>query len=249
MNATRDMAQIKALPASPLFAGLSRSALGEIARGLTLEAWPKGAQILGLASAPDRFRIVKSGRVKIARSNGANGREVTLWLLGEGDAFDIVPLLDGQPHAVFACALDDVQTLAAPLAQFHDWLERFPPLRQAMCRYVARQMRDVTGLASDFALHDTMTRLARALLRHFGHSQHAGGDRPNLIQDLSQEELASLVGSVRVVVSRLLGQLNRERIISLHRGGIHILDLKRLLNRAEAALEPERPRRRSEGSR
>lgn len=242
------MVSIDDLAASPIFAGVGRNALGEIAGAMTLESWPKGCQILTPATSRDRFRIVLRGRVKIARSNGSNGRDLTLWLLRKGDGFDIVPLLDGQPHAVSASALGEVQTLSAPVAQFREWIERFPPLRRAICHYAAAQMRALTDLAADVALHDTMTRLARLLLRHF-EPQRAGKAQPNLIQGLSHEELASLVGSVRVVVSRLLGQLKREKTISLTNGTIHILDLKRLLRRAETKVELGRPRLRSDGTR
>ncbi len=237
------MRYIDDLAASPIFAGLDRNALEEIAGALTLESWPKGCEILAPSSAPDRFRVVLRGRVKISRSNGANGRDVTLWLLGKGDGFDIVPLLDGQQHAVAASALDDVETLATSVTQFHDWIERFPALRQAMCRYVAQQMRDLADLASELALHDTMTRMARVLLRHFGPAKRAGTPRSNLVQDLSHEELASVVGSVRVVISRLLGQLRREGAISSQNGALHIADLKRLLKHSEAEIEQGSARR------
>lgn len=244
-NHHRQVQYIDALSASPVFAGLERSALSEISDALTLESWPKGCQILAPSSPADRFRIILRGRVKMTRSNGANGRDLTLWLLARGDGFDIVPLLDGEPHAASASALDDVQTLAVPIAQFCEWMERFPALRRAMCRYVAQQMRELTELASELALHDTMTRLARLLLRHFDDSGRSGTFRPNLIQDLSHEELASLVGSVRVVVNRLIGQLKREGAICLANGRLHIADLKRLMRHAEMKLELGRPKMRT----
>ena len=235
------MSYIEALAASPIFAGLNRSALDEIGAALTLESWPKGCQIQTPSSAADRFRIVLSGRVKITRSNGGSGRELTLWLLGPGDGFDIVSLLDGQPHDASVFALDDVETLAAPVGQFHDWIERFPAMRRAMCRYVAQQMREVTDLASDLALHDTMGRLARVLLRHFDHSERAPISRPNLIEGLSHEELASMIGTVRVVVSRLISQLKREGAISQRTGAVHITDIKRVLRHAEEKVGSARP--------
>jgi CRP-like cAMP-binding protein len=185
---------------------------------------------------PHRFRIIVSGRVKISRSNEQNGRELTLWLLGPGDGFDIVVLLDGAPHAVSAWTLDDVQTLSAPAGLVRTWIDRYPTFRRGLLRYVAEQLRNLTDLASDLALHDTMTRVTHLLLRHFDAGSPDGGRGLTLLHSLPQEELASLIGSVRVVISRLLAQLKREAAIELRSGTVHIADLKRLLQRAETQL-------------
>jgi CRP/FNR family transcriptional regulator, cyclic AMP receptor protein len=225
------------LAASPLFAGLNRNTLKEMAGALTLESWPKDVQLQARDSPTGRFLILVRGRVKITRSNARTGRELTLWLLGPGDGFDVVTLLDGEPHSVSAWTLDEVQTLSAPVSVFREWIERFPALRLAIHRYVARQLRELTDLASDLALHDTMTRLARLLLRHFDTPERGNAARLDLIRNLPQEELATLIGSVRVVVSRLLAELKREAIVELHNGALRVADLKRLLHRADAQIQ------------
>ncbi len=218
---------LDALRHSPLFAGLSREAIREVSTALMSQSWPARRQILGRSDTTGRFFLVAEGRVKITRSNAHDGHDLTLWLLGPGDGFDIVSLLDGQPHDVSAWALDEVTTLSASMALWQDWLERFPSFRLAAHRYVARQLREVSDLATDLALHDTATRLAHLLLRHFD----APG--PNLLHDLPQSELASMIGSVRIVVSRVLARMKREAIVDLRDGRIRVSDLKRLLLRAE----------------
>ncbi len=236
----------------PLFAGLGRHALKEIAARLAIEQWPKNRLIVGPAATTERFRVVVRGRVKIVRSNSRDGRELTLWLLGPGDGFDLAALLDGEPHAIAAWTLDDVTTVSAPMSVFRDWLERHPPLRLAVQRQAAAKLRELTELAGDLALHDTSTRLAHLLLRHLDESHAAdetGPDRrhdPRLDRrlDLSQQELASLIGSVRVVVGRALAQMRREGIITLHRGALRITSIKRLLARAEGRLERPKDKRR-----
>ena len=225
------------LAASPLFAGLNRNTLKEMAGALTLESWPKDFHLQAPDSPTGRFLILVRGRVKITRSNSQTGRELTLWLLGPGDGFDVVTLLDAEPHSVSAWTLDEVQVLSGPVSLFREWIERFPAFRLAIHRYVARQLRELTDLASDLALHDTMTRLARLLLRHFDTPGRGNAARLDLIRDLPQEELATLIGSVRVVVSRLLAELKREAIVELHNGALRVADLKRLLHRAEAQIQ------------
>jgi CRP/FNR family cyclic AMP-dependent transcriptional regulator len=231
------MQPIDTLKGSPLFAGLGPTALKEMADALVLERYPKNCEVLPPAETVNRFLVLVRGRVKITRSNQHDGRELTLWLLGPGDGFDLVSLLDGQPHVVSAWTLDEVETLSGPVSLFREWLERFPPFRLAVYRCLARQLRELTELAGDLALHDTMTRLTRLLLRHFDTAKSVNAGKLNLIRDLSHEELASLIGSVRVVVNRLLGQLKREAIVDMHSGALRVANLRRLLRRAEAQVK------------
>ncbi len=229
------------LSSCAMIAGLDRDTLAEMAQALVSETWPKNCQLLAPDTPAERFRILVRGRVKITRSNGDNGRELTLWLLGPGEGFDIVSLLDAEPHAVSAWTLDEVQALSGPVSLFRDWIERLPPFRLAIHGCVARQLRELADLASDIALHDTTTRMARLLLRHFDEAS-AG---LNLVHDLPQEELANLIGSVRVVVSRVLATLKREGVLELHNGAVRVKDLKRLLRRAELRIQrAARPTRR-----
>lgn len=228
---------------SPLFAGVDHPTLRQMAGAFTPEVWPKGSEIAGPAESARCFRIIVSGRVKIASSNSEDGREITLWLLARGDGFDVVSLLDGKPHLVSARALDQVETLAIPLRALQRWLERSEALRLAMNRYIAQQLRALTNLATDLAVHDTMTRLAGLLLRHFDPKAAGRDGSVNLIRDLPQEELASLVGSVRVVVGRLLGELKREAIVDIKGRALRVLDLKRLVRHAEPHAWRARERR------
>lgn len=220
---------------SPLFCGVERRALEAIAGAMVAEHWPKHAQIMTPAQTAERFVVIAQGRVKITCSSEDTGRELIVWLLGPGDAFDMVSLLDGEPHQVSAWALDDVRAFSAPVTFVRGWLERSPPFRLAAHRYIAAQLRELTNLASDLALRGTMARLAHLLLRHFNTStkRPAGPSSVNLIQDLPHEELAYLIGSVRVVVSRLLGQLKREGIVEMQEGAVRTVNLRRLLRRAE----------------
>ncbi len=223
------------LQRSPLFAGLRGPALAEIADALATETWSRKRQIVGPSQTAKRFRIIVRGRVKITRCNSHEGRELTLWLLGPGDGFDIVSLLDGEPHAISAWALDDVTILSAPAGLFRGWLERFDPLRLAFHRYAAGKLRELSELASDLALHDTSARLAHLLLRHIDTSGRS--DRPHIdpMLDLPREELASMIGTVRVVVSRLISDMARDGVLSVHNGALRIESLKRLLRRADAS--------------
>jgi CRP-like cAMP-binding protein len=221
---------------SPLLAGVDAALAQRMAIAMTEESWPLGAQIMGPHDSVERFRIIVSGRVKIVSSNSHSGRELTLWLLGAGDGFDIVSLLDGKPHAVSAWALTPVHSVAAPQSAWAEWMQHSAALELAVHRYVGGKLRELTALATDLAVHDTVTRLSHLLLRHFD------GSRPNLLRDLPQSELAAMIGSVRVVLSRALTHLREAGVVGLHRGAIDSVDLKRLLARAETEAAHRAPR-------
>lgn len=218
-----------AIANSPLLSGVDQVSVRSIASSLVEEHWSKGRQLMGVADSVEKFRLVIEGRVKIVRSD-SHGHEITLWLLGPGDGFDIVSLLDGKPHAATAWAVDEVRTLVAPMALWRRWLQESRPLQLAAHRYVAEKMREVSELAVDLALYDTATRLAHLLLRHFE------SDAGNLLRDLPQRELASMIGSVRIVVSRVLAQMKRQGVIELHGGTIRAVDLQHLLVKARSEL-------------
>ncbi|GBE03960.1 MAG TPA: cyclic nucleotide-binding domain-containing protein [Nitrospirae bacterium] len=69
-----------------------------------------------------QFFVIISGRVKVERVNSDTGREFTLFMMGPGDGFDVLPLLDGRKHNVSFMAVDDLEALSAPFDRIHDWI-------------------------------------------------------------------------------------------------------------------------------
>ena len=224
---------LRVLSESPLFAGLEHSVLTEMVDTLSVVHWVPHAAVMTQAETLTRFYVLLRGRVKITRANARTGREVTLFLLGPGDGFSVVSLLDGQPHEVDAETLDPVDALSGPTALWNSWLDRYPAFRKAMRRYLLARMQEVSELAGDLALHDTMTRLVHLILRYFDGLDPKAPPRPNLIKDLSDEELAYMIGTVRVVMNRLLGELKREGVIDTRGGELHVRNLEKLLRKAE----------------
>lgn len=220
---------------SPLLAGLEDSAFAAVVGAQRVGWWPAGAVVMQAADTTVRFHILLEGRVKLVRQRGGNGRELTLCLFGPGDGFDVVGLLDGRPHEITLQALDEVRTCSAPTALWRIWIDESVALRRNLLHYVAAQLRHLDELAGAVALDDTMTRLAHLLLRHFDDQRTAS--HPNLIRDLPHEELAHLIGSVRVVVTRLLGRLRRAGMVETVEGRLHVPDLKRLWSLAESRLD------------
>lgn len=216
---------------SPLFQGIEEQTLHEMLLPLRLERWRRYSHVMEPGDTVRHFYVLLDGRIKVTRQHPETGRELTLFLLGPGDGFNVISLLDGRLHDVDVIALDDVKALSAPVEQWHRWLEQYPPLRRALREFVGYRIKQLSDLAGELVLDDTMGRLLHLLLRHFNGDRHAG--YPNLIKDLSQEELAHMIGTVRPVVAHLLGELKREGIIDTAGGELHVLNLQRLLKKAE----------------
>ncbi len=219
------------LASSPLFAGVAPETVRSMLAVLSSERWAGRRMVMGPDQTLDRFYVLRKGRVKVTRQNIRNGREITLFLLGPGDAFNVVCLLDGQLHDVSAQTLDPVEVLSGPVDLWKGWLDQYPAFRQAVRRYIYERLNHLNELACDLALHDTMTRLAHLLLTYC--SDRLTCRDLVLISDLSHEELAHMIGTVRVVVNRLLAELKREGVVDTRGGKLRVLDLHRLLEKTE----------------
>ncbi len=222
----------RCLQQSPLFSGLASSAIEEILTRCRRETWKRRRQ-LPMEETWQRFHILLSGRVRLSRSNAESGRMITLFLLGPGDPFCIFSLLDGKPHDVMLETLDDVTLLSLPMDEARQWLDEHPEFNRQLLPYLGEQMCSLAGLATDLALHDTETRLARLILRHVDSGTQQQHVTPRLINDLSHESLAEMIGSVRVVVNRQLQHWKQEGIVDAHRGHLEVEALQELVRRAE----------------
>ncbi|APZ42450.1 Crp/Fnr family transcriptional regulator [Acidihalobacter ferrooxydans] len=223
---TADTAQLlPQLRASPLFAGIADDVLLDLLPHLHRHTWGKRQQIMPATQTAKRFYLLTAGRVRIEAEHPESGRAITLCLLGPGDGHNLVTLLDGKAETVMAETLDETTALYAPLDLWRQWLDDYPDLRHAAMRYAAARLRGLHELAEDLALHDTSARLAHLLLRHLD-------NEPNL-DNLVHEDLGRMIGSVRVVVNRLLNRFRHEGIIETEAGQLRVTDLERLLHKAE----------------
>ena len=112
-------------------------------------------------------------------------------------------------------------------------MEVYPAFHHAMHRYIDWRMQQLSELASDLALYDTMTRLVHLILRYFDSNGEERHPRANLIKDLPHDELAHMIGTVRVVVNRLLSELRQEGLVNTVDGELHVCNLEKLLLKAE----------------
>ena len=204
-----------------LFDGLAEEVLDDMLSLFRRDTWRRGVQ-LNAEIFQQRFYLLIDGRVEVIRVNPHTGRSITLALLGPGDGIDVVTLLNSDPHDIQPVAIDDVTLISVPIKDARDWIDHHPEFNRNFLPYLGAQMRKLEDLSTDLALYDTMTRLARLILRHVvpHHPLSTGGNHSlKLIHDLHDESLARMVGSVRQVVNRHLQHWRKQDV--LHKQNFH----------------------------
>lgn len=168
--------------------------------------------------------LVEEGSVKVCRFT-KEGREHTLHVFQRGDTFNEVPALDGGPNAATAIAFTDVVVWRIARHDLQQLAHRYPALAWALIESIARRTRYLVGKVQDLSARNVKARLARLLLEQVQASAGA--------EFLTQEEMASRLGTVREVVGRALRALVASGIIAFDRHRIVILDAERLAEEAE----------------
>ncbi len=177
------------------------------------------------------FYFILEGKIKISQINLENGREQTTALLSSGDMFDVVTLLDHKPHEYLATALEAGRMMEVPIEQIRSLLEHNPEFNRHFLPYLAQQMRSLEHLAVDLSLYDVYERTLRLIGRNLSHDEE--GLHLKLINELSHEELASLLGTVRKVLNRNLQRLKKEGIIDISRKELKLKDIAKLFDKLE----------------
>tara|TARA_R110002050_G_scaffold261556_1_gene401573 strand:+ start:31051 stop:31755 length:705 start_codon:yes stop_codon:yes gene_type:complete len=192
------------------------------------ELWPEKSY-KSSAEVSSTFHFIISGRLKVFKSNPDTGREHTIFVLSAGDVFDVLSLLDTQPHDVYWEAIDSLEVLKIPLEQMRHWINQNPQVHKAIMYYLGKRMGQLMDVATDVTLHSTLVRLANLLLKNINGETR----KLELINNLPNEEIAGLIGTTRAVVSRHIQELKRCGAISVSRKQINVKNLELLLAVAE----------------
>ena len=217
-----------ALGRVPLFRALPDAELLALARTARLRRFRRGEVIFHQGDPGDALFIVSQGRVKISLPSDA-GDEAILATLRAGDFFGELALLDGAPRSASATALEPTETLVVPRERFRDAIETVPGFRDALFELLARELRRLTTHVEELHFLDMTGRLAARLARLAEEQGNAAPDGSmRLDGPYTQADLASMVGSTRQSVNKLLGMFAADGLLRLERDAIVVLDLEGL---------------------
>ncbi|MBK9944145.1 MAG: Crp/Fnr family transcriptional regulator [Kouleothrix sp.] len=209
------------------FGLLSDDQLGLLARSVGVQAFQRAEPIFHQGSIGSTLFIIVAGQVRIYTTSEA-GQELTITLLREGDFFGEMALLDGQPRAASAEAMCKTLTLTLHRSAFLHTISACPPIAASVLEVMALRLRQSNTVAEQLANLSAAQRVVlqlRGLVARYGIADD-GALRIDL--HLTQDDLASLSGTTRETVNRVLAHLREQGVIRVERARISILDLAQL---------------------
>jgi CRP/FNR family cyclic AMP-dependent transcriptional regulator len=190
----------------PLLRNVSSEALSQLTRSLRRRSYHRGEVVFHQGDPGDTLHLVRNGRVKVVLP-AETGDEVVLAILGPGDCFGELAVLDGGPRSAGVVAMEPVETLVLGRQDFLAFFRGNPEAAERMVVNLAHIIRRVNEDVADLAFLDLPGRLAKKLLELAeSHGQQMdGGAGIEITVPLTQEELAGMIGATRPSVNKILG--------------------------------------------
>jgi CRP-like cAMP-binding protein len=192
----------------PFLAALSPADRQALSSSLRRRRFRRGQTIFARDDPGESLFIIEEGSVRIHLPS-PEGADLTLAVLGPGDFFGDMALLDGGPRSASATALEETETLILDRGDFTAVLESRPQSAMAVLVAVARRLREADEMAADLTFLDVGGRLAKKLLELAAAHGVRRPDGTLLDLRLTQEGLANMVGVTRESVNRHLSRLRR----------------------------------------
>lgn len=202
----------------PLFADLSAADLARFGEVTREREYPKNSVILFEDDPGDALYIVSTGQVKVVLI-GEDGREVILSVLGEGDFFGEMSLIDDEPRSAHVIAMRDSHLLVLRREDFRSQLEQHPKVALELLRVLVQRLRRADEKIGGLVLLDVNGRVAQLLLDL---AEESGG--PKITRKLTHHTIAQMIGSSRETVSRAMRELVERGLIDVSRREITIKD-------------------------
>lgn len=206
------------LKSIPLFHGVDDPRLEEIARVATSRRMPRGTTIVRAGDATDSLYIIVSGSARVLNSD-EEGREVILSILGPGDFFGEMGLIDGSPRSADVVAAEAGELLVISKSDFRRCLEENFEVAMNIMKRLVERLRDADRKIESLALMDVYGRVAKLLLEY---SELENGQRV-LRRKLTKQDIAKMIGASREMVSRVMKDLEGSGYIHVEEGRI-VLD-------------------------
>ena len=215
---------------APIFQGLDPAAANTLRTAMAPVKLRKGQALFKEGDDGDNLYIITSGKIKLG-TKSQDGRENLLMVLGPGDMFGDLSLFDSGPRTSTATAVTESRLLSLGQEKVIPWVREHPEASLHLLARLASRLRRTNEVVSDLVFSDVPGRVAKALIDlgvKFGEKTNEGF---LVHHDLTQEELAQLVGASRETVNNALADFAQRSWIKLEARAVLILDYDRLLKR------------------
>jgi len=222
-------ALVEMLKATPLFSGLPDDELARLAAVARQRTFRRDEVIFHQGDPPTALFVIIEGKVKVI-GDAEPATETIFTILGPGDCFGELSLLDEEPRSARVETLERVVAISVAREAFLDFALGNRLVARHLFRVLARMVRRLTDTVGELTGLDVEGRLASKLL-HLADEHGKVTDGAIEIQlDITQEELAEMIGAVRPSVNKLIVNWESRGIID-RRPRITILDVDRLRRR------------------
>jgi len=207
-NLTVSPVSITALRMLPIFETLNDQRLAEIARFATLRSVPRNATILQAGDSTDNIYLVLAGSLKVQISD-QDGREVILALLGPGEMFGEMGVIDEHPRSATVVSSVPCDLVAIAKDDFKRCLAENFEVSLYIIENLVKRLRKADRKIESLALMDVYGRVARLLLEMAETEQ----GRKVIRRRITRQEIAKTVGASREMVSRVMRDLQLQGLI------------------------------------
>ncbi|KIN75246.1 CAMP-binding protein-catabolite activator and regulatory subunit of cAMP-dependent protein kinase [Sulfitobacter noctilucae] len=215
-----------------LFTSLSDDDIGILSQMCRSVSYPRGAEIFAMGDTADGLRIITAGEVRIWVSD-AEGRELTVTILEDGDSFGEIALLDGLPRTAAASATEATTCLFVPHSAVDALLQSNPRFAREMIHCLCEILRRNTDEMGAMTFQSLDARLAQKLCDLAMSRAVIDGATARFTKKLSQADLAKMLGVTREAVNKRLMALVHDDLIETQDGFLVIPDLDKLASRSK----------------
>ncbi len=215
---------------APLFSALDDEAAISLRESMVPLKLSKGQILFKEGQEGDRLYVVVQGKIKLGTASG-DGRENLLSILGPGEMFGELSLFDPEPRTSTATAVTDARLVSLAHEAVIGLVTTHPQTSLELLRRLAQRLRKSNEILADLVFADVPGRVAKAIMdlgERFG-SQKEDGLHVN--HDLTQEELAQLVGASRETVNKALADFAARGWVKLEPRAVLVTDVERLTKR------------------
>jgi len=210
----------------PIFGALEPELLAQLSSYAIPRSVKRGTLIFSRGDAGSSLFAVCSGTVKISAPS-ADGKGAVFNLVSEGAIFGELAVLDGLPRSADATALTDCEFMVIERRDFITLIRERAEFAVKLIEVLCRRLRHTTGQLEDIMFLDLPARLAKALLQEYANANSTGGnkDKPAGARKITitQRNLAEMIGMSRESTNKQLRAWEKQKLITLERGGVVIL--------------------------
>ena len=225
---TLSINKIDILKKVPIFSGISSKDMEKIVAVTHQKKYRKDNMILIEEEAGQTMFILMSGQVKVSRIS-EDGREVILAVMGEGDFFGELSLLDGQSRSANVTVIKDSEMLLINRDDFLNLLNEFPQIAIQLLRELASRMRKSDAQIKSLSLKNATGKVTGTIHRLAEDIGVIDNNQVRIDNLPTQQDLANMAGTSRETISRVFQRLMNDKYVAKEGSKLVILDYSRFI--------------------